>query len=420
VTQALSVMEGPLDPTLLEKAWQALVARHQPLRSRFVDDGNGVPMQVVCRHADFSVIKLDYSQLDPAAQQQALQELMARDRTTYYDLAQAPALRLYHVILAPQSNRFAVLLSQHQIILDGWTSSLLSADLMACLFAIGSGSELPPMPDKDGFGRYLDWLASQPAARDEAHWRTIFTGYRHADPLQQLMAPQPLLTDGVDSYGEQQFTLDPTTLQQVQECARATRTTANAIYQAAWALSLAQLGQNRDIVYGVTVHGRSVDYEGIAEIIGQCTNSLPVRMPMTPASSVAELLLAVHEANANAQAHSSVPLARLAALASEAGAGGEIAPESLYSSNFIFENIPRAQSGEAALPIRAVAATWADGWHFPLRVFVVPEEKTWVRLAFDRKRFKEGDVAELAGRYHRNLIAIATGYEKPLAKLLGE
>jgi NAD(P)-dependent dehydrogenase (short-subunit alcohol dehydrogenase family) len=420
VVQALSVMEGPLDRTLLEKAWQAMVARHQTLRSRFLDNADGEPVQVVCRHADFTVIALDYSQLDPAAQQQALQELMARDRTTPYDLAQAPALRLYHVTLAPESMRFAVLLSQHQIILDGWTSSILSADLMACLFAIGSSAELPPAPDKDGFGRYLDWLASQPAAQDEAHWRAVFAGYRHADPLRHLIAPQPLLPVGADAYGEQQFTLDAVTLQQVQECARATRTTANAIYQAAWTLSLAQLGQCRDIVYGVTVHGRSVDYEGIAEIVGQCTNSLPVRVSLTPAASVAELLLAVHEANANAQVHGNLPLARLATLASEAGEGGEIAPEALYSSNFIFENIPRAQSGEAALPIRAVAATWADGWHFPLRVFVVPEEQTWVRLAFDRKLFREDDVARLASRYHRNLTAIATGYQKPLATLLGE
>ncbi|TCS39448.1 acyl transferase domain-containing protein [Paucimonas lemoignei] len=420
IVQALSVMEGPLDRGLLEKAWQALVARHQPLRSRFLEDANGAPVQVVCRHADFAVTALDYSQLDPAAQQKALQELMARDRTTYYDLAQAPALRLYHVILSPHAMRFAVLLSQHQIILDGWTSSMLSADLMACLFAIGSGAELPPPPHGTNFGRYLDWLAAQPTALDEAHWRKVFNAYRHADPLQQLMSPQPLLAEGEDAYGEQQFTLDPTTLQHVQECARATRTTANAIYQAAWALSLAQLGHSRDIVYGVTVHGRTADYEGISEVIGQCTNSLPVRMQVTPAASVAELLLAVHEANANAQAHSGLPLARLAALASEAGAGQDIAPEELYSSNFIFENIPRAQSGEAALPIRAVASTWADGWHFPLRVFVVPEEQTWVRLAFDRKRFSEEDVARIAGRYHRNLIAIVTGYEKQLAKFLGE
>lgn len=423
VTQALSVMEGPLDRNLLEKAWQAMVARHQPLRSRFLDDADGAPVQVVCRDADFAVTALDYSQLDPVAQQQALQNLMARDRTTYYDLAQAPALRLYHVTLAPQSQRFAVLLSQHQIILDGWTSSMLSADLMACLFAIGSGAELPPAPDRNGFGRYLDWLTSQPAARDEAHWRAVFAGYRHADPLRHLMSPQPLLPAGTDVYGERQFTLDAAFLQQVQECARATRTTANAIYQAAWALSLAQLASSRDIVYGVTVHGRSVDYEGIGEIIGQCTNSLPVRLAVTPASGVAELLLAVHEANANAQAHSGLPLARLAALASEAGEGNEgveIAPEALYSSNFIFENIPRAQSGESALPIRAVAATWADGWHFPLRVFVVPEEQTWVRLAFDRRHFREEDIAQLADRYHRNLVAIASGYQQSLATLLGE
>lgn len=420
VTQALSVMEGPLPPELLEKAWQALVARHRPLRSCFIDDASGEPVQLVLDSADFRIAMHDYSHLDSAAQQAALQELMARDRTTPYDLGRAPALRLYYIALDPAQQRFAVLMSQHQIILDGWTSSLISADLMACLAAIGMGTALPEMSGDGAYGRYLDWLNMQPAAAAEAYWREVFAGYRHADPLRSLISAAPLLPAGADSYGERQFVLDEATLQQVQECARASRTTANAVYQAAWALSLAQLGRSSDIVYGATVHGRSVDYEGIGEIVGQCTNSLPLRVPVLPAASVTELLLAVHEANANAQAHSGLTLARLAVLAGEADTGAAIAPEALYSSNFVYENIPRAQSGEGEVPVRAIGASWADGWHFPLRVFVVPEELTWVRLAFDRSRFREHDIEQLTERYRRNLAAIAAAPQQPLATFLGE
>ncbi len=420
VTQALSVMEGPLAPELLEKAWQALVARHRPLRSCFIENADSEPVQVVLDSAVFRINVLDYSQLDAVSQQAALQELMARDRTTPYDLGRAPALRLHYIVLAPAQQRFAVLMSQHQIILDGWTSSLISADLMACLAAVGMGTELPEMAGDGAYGRYLDWLTAQPAAAAEAYWRSVFAGYRHADPLRSLISATPLLPAGADTYGERQFVLDNDALQQVQECARISRTTANAVYQAAWALSLAQLGRSGDIVYGATVHGRSVDYEGIGEIVGQCTNSLPLRVSVPATASVTELLLAVHEANANAQAHSSLTLTRLAALAGEAGAGEAIAPEALYSSNFIYENIPRAQSGEGDLPIRAIGASWADGWHFPLRVFVVPEEQTWVRLAFDRSRFREQDIEQLADRYRRNLAAIAAAPQQTLATFLDE
>ncbi|MGZ5818196.1 MAG: SDR family NAD(P)-dependent oxidoreductase, partial [Burkholderiaceae bacterium] len=92
VTQAVTVMEGPVDKKLLQAVWQALVARHKVLRTRFMRDDNGMPIQVVCKHADFSLIELDYSYLDEAGQQQALMQLQVKDRLTRYDLSKAPAL----------------------------------------------------------------------------------------------------------------------------------------------------------------------------------------------------------------------------------------------------------------------------------------------------------------------------------------
>lgn len=414
VSQALSVMEGPLDRQLLQAVWQALIARHKVLRTRFIENELGEPLQVVCRHADFALTALDYSHLDETAQQAAVQALMAEDRCKPYDLSRAPALRLYHITLAPQSGRFAIVLSNHQIILDGWTSSLVSKDLLTCLLAMVSGAEVPPLADHADFGQYVHWLAQGPAASDEAHWRRVFSGYRATDPLAALPVVSLAASAGEDRYASHQMAVDAVLLERIQECARASQTTANAVFQAAWALSLAQVSGSRDIVYGVTVSGRSADYEGIAEVVGQCTNSLPVRLAFEADVSVTQLLQAVHGANADAQAHSGLPLARIAGLLESEKA----AP--LYSSNFIFENIPRAASGEGALPIRSIAADWVDGWHFPLRIFVVPEEQTWVRFAYDNRRYARTDVLGLAGRYHRNLANIVERLGQPIASLLGE
>ena len=91
-----------------------------------------------------------------------------------------------------------------------------------------------------------------------------------------------------------------------------------------------------------------------------------------------------------------------------------------FGVNFIFENIPRASGGEASMPIKGISAVWIDGWQFPLRVFVVPEEKTWVRFAFDSSRMSRADAAQLADSFHRNLIAIAAGANAPVSQLLGQ
>jgi acyl transferase domain-containing protein len=410
VIQALSVMEGPFDKNLLQSVWQALVQRHKALRTRFELGTDGKLIQVVAPQAEFSLIELDYSHLDDKAQQQALDDLMAQDRSTRYDLNKPPALRVYWVKLDAAKSRFAVLLSEHQIILDGWTSSLLSADMAACMGSLATGGELPAPPAGIDFSAYVDWLAGQNTAENRAWWGQTFSGYTSADPLQGLMSSSPLLGAGEDSYADCQFDVDANLLAAIQNCAKSTRTTANAVFQAAWALSLAQLSGCSDIVYGITISGRNGAFEGVEEIVGQCTNSLPVRIPVAGNMKVAQLLQAVHVASTEAQAHNALSASQIAELI-----GYEHA---LYSSNFIFENVPRAESDGDDAPIKTVSTKWIDGWHFPLRVFVVPEQTTWIRLAYDRSRFTPSDIAELAENYRQNIAAIADQPEAAVSQML--
>jgi non-ribosomal peptide synthase protein (TIGR01720 family) len=436
VTQGMTVVEGPLNKDLVQAAWQALIVRHKVLRTCFVQDAEGQPVQVVRKKTDFELVELDYSHLDETAQQSELQQLLVKDRQTRYDLAKAPALRVYWINLTPKgrlanlvnfspkggklanlaslalsSGKFAIVQSNHQIILDGWTTSLLVKDLLGCLISLATGKDLPPQINEDDFGGYVEWLSQQPLDQTTQYWREAFNGYRPVEPLQALMhAPMPE-AKSQDNYAECQVTIDDSLLGRIQETAKVSQTTGNAVFQAAWAMSLAQLSGSSDVVYGVTVSGRSADYDGIADIVGQCTNSLPIRVPMASGMKVAELLQAVHGANAQAQVHNIASLSQIRKMI------GQEAGDNLYSSNLIFENIPRADAEGGDMPIKTISSMWVDGWQFPLRVFVVPEEKTWVRLAFDKSRFAASDIEKLAQRYLNNLNQLAASIHTPISQI---
>jgi hypothetical protein len=150
----------------------------------------------------------------------------------------------------------------------------------------------------------------------------------------------------------------------------------------------------------------------VEEVVGQCTNSLPVRIPVAGGMKVADLLQAVHAASTDAQAHNGLSASRIAELI------GCDPNRPLYSSNFIFENVPRAEEGGDDAPIKTVSTKWIDGWHFPLRVFVVPEATTWIRLAYDRSRFSASNIAELAENYRQNIAAIAEQPEAAVSQML--
>jgi hypothetical protein len=119
----------------------------------------------------------------------------------------------------------------------------------------------------------------------------------------------------------------------------------------------------------------------------------------------------IHHANTQAQAHNLLSLTQIRdAIGHKDGAG-------LYSSNFIFENIPRADAGGVELPVKTISSVWTDGWQFPLRVFIVPEDKTWMRFAFDKSQFSMTDIEKLAERYQKNLIGLTKSMDIPVMQM---
>src|SRR6185295_14545238 len=53
--------------------------------------------------------------------------------------------------------------------------------------------------------------------------------------------------------------------------------TPGTLVQAAWALVLAACSGERDVLFGATSSGRPPSVEGIEELVGLCSDSLPVR-----------------------------------------------------------------------------------------------------------------------------------------------
>ncbi|KAI4170935.1 MAG: hypothetical protein LQ343_004593 [Gyalolechia ehrenbergii] len=66
--------------------------------------------------------------------------------------------------------------------------------------------------------------------------------------------------------------------------------TEATVLKAAWALTLAQLSGNSDIVFGNVISGRNVPLDGVESIVGPCLNIIPVRITLAPKLTALELL----------------------------------------------------------------------------------------------------------------------------------
>jgi acyl-CoA synthetase (AMP-forming)/AMP-acid ligase II len=150
-----------LDVDAFTRAFKALVARHESLRTYFVTR-EGEPRQ--CVHApgayDFAVPCDDLRGL-PDRWQQARQAARA-DALLPFDLQAGPPLRARLLCLGPAE--FVFLFTMHHIISDGWSMKVLLREVLALYAAFGEQRANPLEPLRIQYKDYVAWQASRLAA----------------------------------------------------------------------------------------------------------------------------------------------------------------------------------------------------------------------------------------------------------------
>ncbi|MFI7516425.1 condensation domain-containing protein, partial [Micromonospora echinofusca] len=147
-------LDGRLDRDALRAALDALVGRHEVLRTRIVADGAEAAQRVDPPGGGFPLRFEDLTgHADPDA---ALAGLQQEESTAPFDLAAGPLFRGRLVALAP--DRHVLLLTMHHIVSDGWSLGILTRELgvLYAAFHEGRPDPLPPLPVQ-----YADYAAWQ-------------------------------------------------------------------------------------------------------------------------------------------------------------------------------------------------------------------------------------------------------------------
>src|SRR6185369_1223738 len=135
-------VRGSLDVDALTRALDALVARHESLRTHFAEV-DGAPMQVIAAPAPAAIVTQDLRTLTPEAQAAAVKAALQEEATQPFDLATGPLLRVRLLILAPREH--VLLWTLHHIVSDGWSQAVFNRELGA-LYAASRAGEAAALP----------------------------------------------------------------------------------------------------------------------------------------------------------------------------------------------------------------------------------------------------------------------------------
>ncbi|MBO3740221.1 non-ribosomal peptide synthase/polyketide synthase [Actinoplanes flavus] len=372
-------LAGPLDVAALRRAVDTLFARHANLRAWFGRTGDGRAVAAIPAIVDVPWLEADF---DAGFEE--------RDRARKFDITRAPLARF--ALLRQGADRHRLLFSNHHVLLDGWSTPVLLGEL----FDLYRGRSLPAAPQ---YRDYLRWLAATDREASRQAWRTALedvTPTLVAGPANARVAVLPgTVTVSVDG-------------ERLSAAARRLGVTLNTVVQGAWAMLLGQLTGSTDVVFGATVSGRPAEVPGVETMVGLFINTVPVRIRLDPAETLAQMLRRVQAEQAVLLDHQHLSLAEVQRLAAEGD---------LFDTLAVFENYPydpeKAAETVAGLTIGAVAGR--DATHYPLNVTVTPGDGLQVHLDYRPDCFTAEAATVIAGRLATLLGTIGADTGKRVA-----
>ncbi|WP_428510423.1 amino acid adenylation domain-containing protein [Roseateles sp.] len=296
-------LEGLLDERALGLALDAIVARHEVLRTTFEAEG-GAPVQVIAPGLSVAPRVEPIEDGDEAALRRKLDEEAARP----FDLARGPLLRARLYRLAPEVH--VLQLTVHHIVSDGWSGGVLMRELGALYRAALDGSDagLPDLPVQyaDFAEWQRDWLRGAALQEQLAYWRDALAG---APPLLALPLDRPRVVRSERPAGQVEFELGADVVRALRELARREQCSLFMVIAAAFSVVLQRHSGQDDFCLGYPSAGRTrPELEGL---IGFFVNTLVLRVKLDPAERFDALLRRVRASVLDADAHQDLPFEKL-------------------------------------------------------------------------------------------------------------
>ncbi|MGY0056624.1 condensation domain-containing protein [Streptomyces sp. LZ34] len=379
---------GTLDLAALRTALEALVRRHEPLRTVYLDG----PVQQIRPDAPVAV-----------------RIVSEPPRPSAFDLARGPLLRVD--VRPTDPNRHEVTFSSHLLAADGWSLDVFFTELAACYRAAlrGESAALPELAVQ-----YVDWAAWQAERLTPERTGELVRWWRGA--LERYPRPRGAgasPTGGPGRGRRRAVALDTGLVSAVRDLSAAHGHTAFTVLAAACAIALTRrTGQDR-VLLGLAVAGR--DRPEVAGVLGFFTtlSVLPVDLTQDPPFGV--LLGRVAAATAATYQHRDLPLDEMAA-----ALGG---PDDLDRTPWvqaIFAHHPPGSVGELRLDgCEAAELPVLDTAKFELTVRVedTPDGAGTVWAEYDTARYRDPEMDSLLKAYQAVLHAVVARPRTPVSAL---
>ncbi|HYK41880.1 MAG TPA: amino acid adenylation domain-containing protein [Thermoanaerobaculia bacterium] len=328
-------LEGPLRPEALQQALDAVVARHDTLRTSFVasDDDEGA-RQDVARVARVPLVQVDISSWPAERRREEASALMASEGDRPFDLGRGPLLRAHLLRLGPAEHLFLVTL--HHLVGDAWSIGILLQEVATQYEAVLKNEPCPMPPLPIQYGDYAvwqrEWLRGERLQRMLSHWRRELQGAPEVFEVESDRRRPLIRTSG---GARRALAYSRRLAEDLRVAGRSQDATLFMTLAAAYAAFLSGYTRQEEILIGSPIAGRnSVETE---PLIGLFVNTLVLRATLSGDPTFSELVARVRERALKAFEHQDLPFEKLV---EELRPARSTAYNPLFQVWFVLQNAP--------------------------------------------------------------------------------
>lgn len=302
-------IRGRFSAASIEAAFERVIARHEILRTRFVEKDNA-PVQQVMGSAPFKLSIIDLrgvSEEKRAARVASIGEMMAREP---FDLTRPGLIRA--ALLLVGQDRGILLTTAHHIVFDGWSIRVLGREIGEIASAVDA-RRLPELPELSlQYGDFSlwqeDYMQGYGFETEKSYWLEHIGGR----PYFEVTPDHPRGAAKTSAAGTAAAAKSPEFSEAMSRTAAQLNVTQYVLGAAAVALLLSLETEEDTVMIGSQVSGRYD--EALEPLIGVFINNLVLRFDIDRNATFREHVASVAASVAGALEHRNMPFNRLVEL----------------------------------------------------------------------------------------------------------
>lgn len=403
-------LEGSLNLNALGKTLNAIVARHETLRTTF-KAVNGSPVAVIKPIAEVDVSFVDLSGLAESAQDEEVRRICGQTFRKPFDLSRDVMLRASVLKLNPA--RHVLLLTLHHIAADGWSMSIVFRELSAFYGAYSANVEpdLPPLPVQfaDYAGWQSQWLQGKVLEDQMAYWKQHLSGEL---PTLQLPTDRPHSSQETFNGATHHIVLPETLTAALNILSQQEDATLFMTLLAAFKTLLHRCSGQTDIRVGTPIANRTrIEIEGV---IGFFVNTLVMRTDCSGDPSFRDLLRRVREGSLQAFAHQDMPFEKLV---EQMNPIRDCSHSPLFNVLFVVQNTPPQIPNLRGLDLFPIDADSGTA-KFDLSLYITPVSGGLKCLIeYNTDLFEKATIARMLEHFQVLLQALAANPNQRISQM---